>query len=103
MDLTADNPAYCGAYAPPKAGLRKMLRIMKLTAIILLAACIQVSAKSNAQTVSLSVKDAPLEKVFQAIEKQTGYLFWYNTALLQNANKVNIESFLFHITNHQQS
>jgi len=50
----------------------KTLLLMNFTAIILLAACLQVSAKGFAQNVTLSLKDAPLEKVFSAIEKQTG-------------------------------
>ena len=83
MDLTA--------YAPTRMGLMKMLRVMKLTASILLIAGLQVSATGKAQSITLSVKDAPLQKVLQSIEKQTGYLFWYNNALLQKAKTVNLE------------
>ena len=45
-------------------GFIKTLLIMKLTAIILLAFCLQVSARSDAQNVSLSEKNVSLEKVF---------------------------------------
>lgn len=91
MDLTAVNPACCGAYAPARDRLKKMLRVMKLTAIILLVACLQVSATGKAQSVTLSVKGASLEEVFQSIRKQTGYLFWYDSDLLKDAKKVSIE------------
>ena len=55
---------------------RYAVRIMKLTAIVLLAACLQLSAKGITQTVSIQVKDAPLLTVLKAIEKQTGYVFF---------------------------
>ncbi|MEO6720213.1 MAG: TonB-dependent receptor [Ferruginibacter sp.] len=63
---------------------------MKLTAIILLAACLQISAKSFTQNVTLSEKNAGLEKVFSSIKKQTGYTFWYKTELLDEAKKISI-------------
>src|SRR5689334_15312255 len=71
------------------AGLRGALLIMKLTATFLLIACLQVSAKGYSQ-ITLSESNASLEKVFQKIEKQSGYLFWYNNAMLRQARKVDI-------------
>jgi TonB-linked SusC/RagA family outer membrane protein len=84
---------------PPPAGedfkknclaIKQALLIMKLTAIILLTACLQVSARSNAQTVSISVSNASIEKVFQEIKKQTGYNFFYEAKLLEDANRISI-------------
>lgn len=69
---------------------RKMLRIMKLTAFLLLSACLQVSATGFGQKINLSMTNASLEKVFQKIEKQSGYLFWYSNNLLQQARKVDV-------------
>jgi TonB-linked SusC/RagA family outer membrane protein len=83
MDLKA-------LYARPKAGLTKTLRIMKLTAFFLLSACMAASANSHSQNVTLTVKDAPLEKVFAEIKKQTGYDFVYKTEALERAQKVNV-------------
>ena len=71
--------------------LTKMLRIMKLTAIILFTACMQVSAEGLAQKVTLSEKNAKLEKVFREIKKQTGYVFFFDEAWIKQANKVTIE------------
>lgn len=71
-------------------GGKKLLLIMKLTAILLLIACIQVSAKGFSQGITISERNAPLEKVFNLIEKQTGYTFFYKMELLQNAKKVDI-------------
>jgi TonB-linked SusC/RagA family outer membrane protein len=67
------------------------LRIMKLTAIILLSACLTASAKGFSQTITLSEKNAPLEKVFKEIKKQTGYNFLYTLEQLDQAGKVNVE------------
>ncbi len=50
--------------------ITKTLLVMKLTAFLLLAACVQVSAKGFGQTISLYEKNAPLEKVIQQIKKQ---------------------------------
>src|SRR5690349_16751208 len=70
---------------------KKLLLIMNFTAIILLSACFAVSAKGFTQTVTLSEKNAPLERVFKEIKKQTGYDFLYENKLLQQAKKVDIE------------
>jgi TonB-linked SusC/RagA family outer membrane protein len=72
------------------AETKKLLLAMKLTAILLLAACMQVSARGDAQTVSISVKNASLEKVFQEVKKQTGYTFFYKAKDLDNTNKISV-------------
>ncbi len=64
---------------------------MKLTAIILLSACLAASAKGKSQGITLSVKDAPLEKVFIEIKKQTGYSFVYYKDDLAKGQKVTIQ------------
>ena len=71
-------------------GITGVLRIMKLTAILLLAACIQVSAKGHSQTVTLSLRNVPLQKVFKEINRQTGFQFFYKDGLLREAGKVDI-------------
>jgi TonB-dependent starch-binding outer membrane protein SusC len=68
----------------------KLLRIMRLTAIILLTACITASAGSKAQTIKLDVKDAPLEKVFAQIKKQSGYSFVYYKDDLPKGEKITL-------------
>lgn len=64
---------------------------MKLTAIILLAACLQVSAEGFSQQITIHVKNSPLEKVFTEIGKQSGYHFFFNERLLKNAKKVSLD------------
>lgn len=70
--------------------LTKTLMVMKLTAILMLVVCLQVSAGGYSQKVSLSVKNVSLEKVLKEIEKQSGYSFWYKTKLIKAAGKISL-------------
>lgn len=71
--------------------LTKTLRIMKLIIVLLTACSLTVSAGGHAQDVSLSLKDAPIQKVFREIEKQTSYSFIYLKATLENISPVTIQ------------
>jgi TonB-linked SusC/RagA family outer membrane protein len=75
---------------PNRRHLTKKLLIMKLIVIFTLGACLQVSARGYAQTVTLSEKNASLEKIFREVKKQTGYDFFYESKLLKEAKKVDI-------------
>lgn len=72
--------------------LHQTLRVMKLTALLLFSFCLHVSAKSFSQTVSFSGKEVSLEKVFTAIEKQTGYFVVWKTNMLQLSKPVSIDA-----------
>jgi len=74
-----------------KRSVTKTLRIMKLTTILMLVCCMQISAKSSSQNITLKVRDAPLTKVFQEIKKQTGYTFIYTESMLKEAKRVSID------------
>ena len=71
--------------------LTKMLLVMKLTAILLFVACLEVSARSGAQTVTLSLRNSSLERVFKEVKKQTGYGFIYTREQLANTGNVNVD------------
>lgn len=64
---------------------------MKLTALLILLSFFQLRARSIAQTVTFSGKDVPLQKVFSAVEMQTGYFFFYNETLLKGSHPVTLE------------
>ena len=64
---------------------------MKLITILLLFACVQVNAQAYSQNVTLALKQAPLQKVFEEIKKQTGYNFLYTTELLSKAGNISID------------
>ncbi|WP_374165051.1 TonB-dependent receptor [Arcticibacter sp. MXS-1] len=64
---------------------------MKLTAILLTITCLQLSAKSFSQNINLSGKNLKLESVLSAIEKQSGYFFFYRYNELKAARAVTID------------
>lgn len=74
----------------------KLTRVMRLTAFCLLAGLLQVHATGISQTVSFSGDNVPLPKVFTAIERQTGYVFFYNAGLLKEAKPVTLH--LVHVS-----
>lgn len=69
----------------------KIVLAMKLTCILVAACILQASAKTVAQTVTLSAKDMALTKVFESIKSQTGYVFFYDAQLLQKAKPVTLK------------
>ena len=79
------------AHSRPYGMKRKILRIMKLSFFLLLIACTQVSAKGYAQ-LNISEHNTTLEKVFKVIERQSGYVFFYDYAWLKQAKSVSIKA-----------
>lgn len=66
------------------------MRCMKITSMLLLAACFHVRAGTLFQTITLSEKKAPLEKIFKEIKIQSGYLFFYDPDVIKKAQPVDI-------------
>ncbi|HEY8960255.1 SusC/RagA family TonB-linked outer membrane protein, partial [Chitinophaga sp.] len=64
---------------------------MRLSALLLMAGMLQVSASSTAQRVSLTVRNTPLSTVFSTINRQTGYIFFYNYDALQTTRPVTLD------------
>jgi TonB-linked SusC/RagA family outer membrane protein len=64
----------------------------KWYALILLVGCMHWGFCANGQTVSIVVKNAPVEDVFRMIEKQTGFFFTYTKEQLADAKPVTIEA-----------
>ncbi|WP_406823758.1 TonB-dependent receptor [Pedobacter sp. KACC 23697] len=69
----------------------KAFLVMKFTTIIVFCLSIQLSAKTMAQKVSLSVKDASLKTVFKEVRKQTGYYFIYSNEVLSQSRPVSVQ------------
>lgn len=64
---------------------------MRLTVFFLfITAFLSVHATGKAQKVTLSGKDLTLKEVFLAIEKQTGYVVFYNRAMLPEAGNISL-------------
>lgn len=88
--------------------LRKPLLIMRLTAILMLTASLHAWATGRAQ-ITLSEKKAPLEKVLEAIKKQSGYNLFFDESLVHERGKpvdisvknVTVDEALARIFSHQ--
>lgn len=91
MELTA----YCkGRLLPllkPFLKSRKCWLGMKLTAILLFISVLQAGAKGFSQTITLHMKNAPLEKVLTEIKKQSGYYVIYGKGQIEKASPVNVD------------
>lgn len=82
---------YPKIFVQPDGCIAKILLTMKITTLLLITAILQVSANSFAQRITLSEKNAPLNKVFDQISQQTGYDFLFNKNILKIAHAVNLD------------
>ena len=69
----------------------KTMMVMKLIAMVNLAVYLQFSATGFSQNVTLSFRNASLERIFKEVKKQTGYNFIYTRELLEEAGAVTIK------------
>lgn len=75
-----------------QAGISKpIIHGMKLLTVFVTIFCLHVSAKTDAQQVTLNLANVTLEKVFEEIQKQTSYNFFFQEDALAKANKVTIK------------
>lgn len=65
---------------------------MKITATLLLACCLHATAHSFSQGISLSEQNTPLQTVFKHIERQSGYVFFFDNSGLDNAKPVTMDA-----------
>ena len=65
---------------------------MRLTLLLITVACLKVTAGTYAQSVSVSLKKAPLEEVFSTVKQQTGFLFFYDRDMLNDTKLVTIKA-----------
>ena len=76
-----------------KCRINKLLLLMKLTAILLLVASLQVSAKGFSQNrITLKLKSANFKNALEQIEKKAGVRFLYNDALFTDNQKVDVNA-----------
>ncbi len=68
----------------------KLLRIMKLFAFLMLVACLTVKADGYSQKISLSLQNAPFQKLVEVIRSQSGYQFLYTNKIVALAKPVNL-------------
>jgi hypothetical protein len=70
---------------------KRIIMRIKITAVLMIAAFLQVSASGFAQKITLSEKNASLEQLFVKIKKQSGFNFLYSTKLLKEAKTVSLQ------------
>ncbi|UOR03903.1 TonB-dependent receptor [Hymenobacter aerilatus] len=63
---------------------------LKPTVAALLALSLQVHAAGFAQTITLTEKNAPLDRVLRDIQRQSSYTFLYNTQMVRAARPVTL-------------
>jgi TonB-linked SusC/RagA family outer membrane protein len=73
-----------------KRKINQIVNAMKLTAVLLTVGLVNVYAASSAQSITLSGKNIPLKKVFDAIEQQTSYVVFSKKNDLQNTTAITI-------------
>ena len=71
---------------------RRLLLTPAKRALVFLAMLLSAAAGIHAQQVSFSGKAVSLKKVFSAVEKQTGFVFFYDAPLLQDAKPVTVQA-----------
>jgi TonB-linked SusC/RagA family outer membrane protein len=70
----------------------KIVKPMKLTALVMVLSALQISARGFSQDrISLHERNVPLEKVFQDIRSQSSYLFFYDVDVLRQAAPVTLQ------------
>src|SRR5258708_8143635 len=70
----------------------KTLRIVKLTALIVFIACMQVSSATNPQTITLSAKNESLVRIFEVIRQQARYEYLSNSFASHKTSPVTTHS-----------
>jgi TonB-linked SusC/RagA family outer membrane protein len=64
----------------------------KMTILLILASCLNAQARVSGQTLSISVKNEKLVRVFKEIKKKTGYDFVFNSRFETQAKNVTVEA-----------
>ncbi|WP_257666474.1 TonB-dependent receptor [Parapedobacter tibetensis] len=84
-------------YVIPPLGRRKLpdelaqlFRIMRITMLLLVVGCMHLSATTLSQTITLYADKQPITKIFETIEKQTGYQVIYSDRFVKSAKLVTI-------------
>lgn len=82
MPLLGQKANECFTWPPSLT--RKLIKQMKLIALLLTIGFVQASAAGYSQKVTLREKNVSVQTLFKSIEKQTGYVFFYNSEDIPN-------------------
>lgn len=70
----------------------KLMRITKITVLLLLTASLKIFAAGFAQEVSINVKNMPVKEVLNQLTKQTGYNFICDAAVINSTKPITIHA-----------
>src|SRR5450432_1778108 len=82
--------AFSKKLCPGLPALKKTGRMMKILTLFLFAGCLQLSAKSYAQGITLSLNNVTLAVAFTEIQHQSSFHFVYTSEQLTEASKVSL-------------
>ena len=84
---------FAGLLMPRNCLYEKLLRIMKLTTVLLLAFCMHLHARvfSQKNTLSLQAKASPVSRVLADIQQKTGYSFFYRNDQVNLQRRVTLD------------
>jgi len=74
-----------------RPGLTKLLLVMKLSFIFILAACLSAHATGYGQKISVSLENASVRQLFDAIRAQSDYQFLYTDKVISRSKPVSID------------
>src|SRR6266404_303696 len=69
----------------------KFFLAMKMLSLLLTVACLELGARGYSQQITISLKNASLEKVFRQIERQTPFRFLYSKEAMYLTHPITIE------------
>lgn len=71
---------------------KKNMRIMRITAVLMLVFCLQVSAEGLSQKITFAAKGISVRNALEQVEKQTDYFVVYNQLMLgKNDNRISLK------------
>lgn len=76
---------------PDSRRVGKIMMLMKISGLLLLIACLQVSANALSQKLSINKKGVSMESIFRTLRKNSGYQFVYSNDLLKKAGPVTVQ------------
>ena len=79
-------------FVSDKVLVKRLLRAMRITTVIMLVGCMHVAAKTSSQVITFSGKNVPLKIVFAEIRKQAGFTVAYNADLISVKDVVTVNA-----------
>src|SRR4051812_2903653 len=70
--------------------LNKTILVMKIWLLLMIPVGVAIAGDINAQNLSIALKDVTIREAFHAIERESGYSFFYNDSFEDLERKVSI-------------